>query len=186
MELRSLRKLVSSHIALTVFNRLQSLCILTKRGKRGGYRRSGSGFQSIRSLGNLDGQRESIAYSRSCHVNHANLIQINTSHHMQFNHPYRFKYANSANLITVPQKPCLSPPLCSTSKNLHFCLLNTRSIRNKSMAVKDFVVDHDIDILAMTETWLLPGNIDEIDISTLYPTGNRFFHVFHAYYSKKQ
>ena len=73
---------------------------------------------------------------------------------MQFNHPYRFKYANSANLITVPQKPCLSPPLCSTSKNLHFCLLNTRSIRNKAMAVKDFVVDNDIDILAMTETWL--------------------------------
>ena len=121
MELRSLRKLVSSYIAPTVFNRLQSLCILRKRGNRGGYRRSGSGFQSIRSLGNLDSQRESIAYSRSCHVNHANLIQINTSHHIQFNHPYRFKYANSANLITVPQKPCLSPPLCSTSTHGALC-----------------------------------------------------------------
>ena len=57
MELRSLRKLVSSYIAPTVFNRLQSLCILRKRGNRGGYRRSGSSFQSIRSLGNLGGQR---------------------------------------------------------------------------------------------------------------------------------
>ena len=177
MELRSLRKLVSSYIAPTVFNRLQSLCILTKRGNRGGYRRSGSGFQSIRSLGNLDGQRESIAYSRSCHVNHANLIQINASHHMQFNHPYRFKYANSANLITVPQKPCLSPPLCSTSKNLHFCLLNTRSIRNKSMAVKDFVVDNDIDTLTMTETWLRPGSNDSVEISTLCPMGYRVIHI---------
>lgn len=40
--------------------------------------------------------------------------------HMQFNHPYRFEYANSANLITVARKPCLLPPLCSTSKNLNF------------------------------------------------------------------
>ena len=45
------------------------------------------------------------------------------------------------------------------------------------MKVKDYVVDHDIDILAMTETWLWPGNIDEVDISTLCPTGYRFFHV---------
>ena len=53
--------------------------------------------------------------------------------HMQFNHPRRFEYANSSNLITVPRKPCLLPPLCSTSKNLHFCLLNTRSVRNKAL-----------------------------------------------------
>lgn len=78
----------------------------------------------------------------------------------RFNHPYRFKYANSANLITVPRKPCLLPPLCSISKNLHFCLLNTRSVRNKVMAVKEFVVDNDIGILAVTETWLRPGTDD--------------------------
>ena len=35
------------------------------------------------------------------------------------------------------------------------------------MTVKDFVVDHDIDILAVTETWLRPGNIDEVEIGTL-------------------
>ena len=55
--------------------------------------------------------------------------------HMQFNHPRRFEYANSSNLITVPRKPCLLPPLCSTSKNLHFCLLNTRSVRNKALLI---------------------------------------------------
>ena len=100
---------------------------------------------------------------------------------MQFNHPYRFKYANSANLITVPQKPCLSPPLCSASKNLHFFLLNTRSIRNKSMAVKDFVVDNDIDILAMTETWLRPGTNDSVEIGTLCPKGYRVIHITRSY-----
>ncbi|XP_068675718.1 uncharacterized protein [Montipora foliosa] len=45
------------------------------------------------------------------------------------------------------------------------------------MAVKDFVVDQDIDILALTETWLRPGNIDDVEIRTLCPTGYRFLHV---------
>ena len=45
------------------------------------------------------------------------------------------------------------------------------------MAVKDLVVDQDIDILALTETWLRPGNIDDVEIRTLCPTGYRFLHV---------
>lgn len=49
------------------------------------------------------------------------------------------------------------------------------------MKVKDFVVDHDIDILEITETWLQPGNIDEVDIGTLCPTGYWFFHVPRSY-----
>ena len=40
------------------------------------------------------------------------------------------------------------------------CLLNSRSVRNKSSILKGFVVDKDIDLLALTETWLKPGNID--------------------------
>ena len=59
--------------------------------------------------------------------------------------------------------------------------MNTRLVKNKIMKVKDFVVDHDIDILAITETWLRPGNIDEVDIGTLCPTGYRFFHVPRSY-----
>ena len=42
----------------------------------------------------------------------------------------------------------------STEKTLNFCLLNARSINNKSLQIKDYVVDRDIDILAVTETWL--------------------------------
>ena len=38
-------------------------------------------------------------------------------------------------------------------------------------------VDQDIDILALTETWLRPGNIDDVEIRTLCPTGYRFLHV---------
>lgn len=45
------------------------------------------------------------------------------------------------------------------------------------MVVKDFAVDNDVDILALTETWLRPGNIDDIDVGTLCPTGYRLLHV---------
>ena len=45
------------------------------------------------------------------------------------------------------------------------------------MEVKDFVVDFDVDILAFTETWLRPHNMDDVEIGTLCPTGYRFLHV---------
>ena len=45
------------------------------------------------------------------------------------------------------------------------------------MVVKDFAVDNGVDILALTETWLRPGNIGDIDVGTPGPTGYRFLHV---------
>ena len=60
------------------------------------------------------------------------------------------------------------------------CLsLNARSVRKKSHGREstDFIVDNDIDILAMTETWLRPGTDDSVEIGTLCPTGYRVIHV---------
>ena len=90
--------------------------------------------------------------------------------------PLFHRAVNPGNLVPIKKAPSQAPT--PISRFINFCPLNTRSVKNKIIKVKDFVVDHDIDILAMTETWLLPGNIDEVDISTLCPTGYRFFHVF--------
>ena len=57
-------------------------------------------------------------------------------------------------------------------RSVQFCVLNVRSIKNKAMAFKDPAVDQDIDILALTETWLRPGNMDDVEIRTLCPTGS--------------
>ena len=35
------------------------------------------------------------------------------------------------------------------TKLLDFCLWNARSIKNKSLALKDYIVDHDLDFLAL-------------------------------------
>ena len=65
---------------------------------------------------------------------------------------------NNLILVTTTDSPKLN------CRCVQFCVLNVRSIKNKTMTVKDFVVDRDIDILALTETWLHPGNIDDAEI----------------------
>ena len=75
---------------------------------------------------------------------------------------------NPNNLLSVRTLDC-SPK--ATSCCVQLCLLNVRSIKNKTMAVEDFVVDQDIDVSALTETWMRPGNIDDVEIGILCPTG---------------
>ena len=45
------------------------------------------------------------------------------------------------------------------------------------MTIKDFVVDNDIDILALTETWLRSDESDEFIIRDLRPEGYECFSV---------
>ena len=54
-----------------------------------------------------------------------------------------------------------------------FCLLNTRSIRNKTSIIKDFLLESKFDILALTETWL-QGDSDNYFIRDITPTGYIF------------
>ena len=37
---------------------------------------------------------------------------------------------------------------------VHFCLINPSSVNNNTLLIKDFVAEHCIDLLAVTETWL--------------------------------
>ena len=75
------------------------------------------------------------------------------------------------NLILVPRSPL--PVNTVFSKDFDFFLLNTRSVKNKSFIVKDFV----IDFLAITKTWLRVHMIDQRAVNCLCPTGNNFLHL---------
>ena len=35
-----------------------------------------------------------------------------------------------------------------------FALINARSIRNKALLVLDYIAEHELDVVAITETWL--------------------------------
>ena len=59
---------------------------------------------------------------------------------------------------------------------INFCLLNTRSINRKELFINDYVSENNIDILAMTETWLREDD-NEFSIAEICPTGYHFYHV---------
>ncbi|RUA04366.1 MAG: hypothetical protein DSY43_06485 [Gammaproteobacteria bacterium] len=48
---------------------------------------------------------------------------------------------------------------------------------NKSSIIKDFVVDHNVDVLALTETWIRSDNSDQRIINDLCPNGYLFKHI---------
>ena len=60
------------------------------------------------------------------------------------------------------------------SSNLSLCLLNARSVRNKSASICDYVIDCKADVFAVTETWL--GLDDAAVCKEITPTGYRMFH----------
>ena len=73
---------------------------------------------------------------------------------------------NRSNLISISLQsgPEFVPPRqVAVSK---FALINSRSIRNKTLMLNDYATEHNIDILAITETWL---HDDEFDV---YVTGD--------------
>ena len=61
-------------------------------------------------------------------------------------------------------------------KKLNVCSLNPRSVKNKTLALSDYVVSNDFDVVALTETWLGTTS-DEACLSELVPTGYDIMHV---------
>ena len=58
-------------------------------------------------------------------------------------------------------------------------LINARSVRNKTLTINEDIIEHEWDVLAITETWLKKTG-DEADIAELTPPGYTFQHVAHA------
>ena len=67
----------------------------------------------------------------------------------------------------------------SVSRSLNGCLLNFRSIRNKSASFLEFVKDNNADLIAVTVTWLRPEDTESFisSISKCQERGwSRLFH----------
>ena len=75
--------------------------------------------------------------------------------------------ANTTNLLTI--KPV------NEVHSAKLCLLNARSVCNKADFLIDYVTDHDIDVMCITETWLTSDNT--ASVSAITPRGYLFEHV---------
>ena len=61
----------------------------------------------------------------------------------------------------------------ATTHGIRLGLMNCHSLRNKADLIADHIISHDLDLLALTETWLKPaettGDRDARDIGDLTP-----------------
>lgn len=62
------------------------------------------------------------------------------------------------------------------SKFVCIGVINAGSVRNKTDELVDHLNDHKLDIVAITETWLAPGDKDQKTIRDLTPSGYEFVH----------
>ncbi|XP_072015021.1 uncharacterized protein [Amphiura filiformis] len=60
--------------------------------------------------------------------------------------------------------------------NLNVCQWNARSIRNKTTTCSDLVMDHKLDIMFLTETWL-SADLDQVAIGELTLPGYNFINM---------
>ena len=74
---------------------------------------------------------------------------------------------NLTNLLRINKTP-----VDSEEKNWSFTLLNPRSVKNKTLSINDFILDSNIDLLALTETWLGTNN-DKTVLSELTPNTHK-------------
>ena len=82
---------------------------------------------------------------------------------------------NRSNLTIIPCKP-IERRKTPVIRPVHFCLINARPVNNKTLVIKDFVVKHGIDLLAVTETWLQSEVDNGFIIRDLCPNGYSFHH----------
>ena len=85
--------------------------------------------------------------------------------------------APSSNMNNLTHIICSTDLLRSPNEtvNTKFALINTRSVRNKADFIKDYIVEHHIDIVALTETWL--SHDDKAEINVLTAGGYNLCHL---------
>ena len=54
---------------------------------------------------------------------------------------------------------------------ISLCHVNVRSVRNKTWCISDFITDHELDFLALTETWLKYDSKEQVVLGELLPNG---------------
>ncbi|XP_072033093.1 uncharacterized protein [Amphiura filiformis] len=67
---------------------------------------------------------------------------------------------------------------CTEPDNLtNFCLINAQSICNKTDVLIDYIIEHDLQFVALTETWLSDSAKHKKTVGDLKPAGFDFYHA---------
>ena len=61
-------------------------------------------------------------------------------------------------------------------KTSKYAIINPRAVKNKTIALSDFIPSYDFDVVALTETWL-GSAVDKTYLGELVPCGYLIKHV---------
>ena len=75
----------------------------------------------------------------------------------------------------IPVTLTANPLVCPTT-TASLCIFNARSVRNKTTDILDHIHEHDLDIVAITETWLTNKDSDLPVTRALTPPGYNLIH----------
>ena len=164
-------------ITQSCMNSGQSNGYVTRRTRRG----TRAGRNVIRRIKCIVFNRPEDALHRGCGVTYTNLVQIQANE-LQISarvtirekvhsdkEPSGINFANLKRVefgINLPRGPSL----------LSLCTLNCRSMKNKASSLCDYVTSNNLDILALTETWL-GTDLDNGVINETVPQGYGIAHV---------
>ena len=81
------------------------------------------------------------------------------------------RIADVSNLVRINQS--------ETKTQLTLSYLNARSVNNKTDVIAEDIIEGDIDICAITETWPRGGEQDRMTLGNLTPSGNKVL-ICHA------
>jgi hypothetical protein len=111
-----------------------------------------------------------------CGVHKDNLISV-VGQQIESIVSNRGSVVNSSDSFTnrALQKNLIQVPVYKQTSN--FALINCQSVRNKTSCLTDHLIDNDIDLCVLTETWLKPGDSDQRIISDMTPPGYKLHHV---------
>ena len=139
----------SSRLLPRAWNTIRELGIAVRRPTKRGCR-GGRQRQHQQAISTVIGHRPISPYVRvrSSQQHHDNLIPV-----------------------TLTANPLVWP---TTTASL--CIFNARSVRNKTTDILDHIHEHDLDIVAITETWLTNKDSDLSVTRALTPTGYNLIH----------
>jgi len=83
---------------------------------------------------------------------------------------------NQRNLVQVNITRQLAFRREQSAKMIMMVILNCRSVANKRLSIADFIITRDVDIMALTETWLSHDNDKQI-LHDLLPLGYSILQV---------
>ena len=87
----------------------------------------------------------------------------------------------SAIFTTIPRQPNSSHTNIESANlpdynSVIICIINARSVRNKTTDILDHIHEHDLDIVVITETWLTNKDSDLSVTRALTPSGYNLIH----------